>query len=172
MRSKFLLLMLILVFGIIIFLFGIKNVNAACKLDCAWDDSGKTDCVYVGGPLLGEEHLGIIGDINQAAGSVWEIVASCSDLDGKCKREGFPTASNGQSCTAADSCLVGLNCNLCNKTGFWDANESQCVSCCCISSITSFYLRHGFTLIYADLFKFNIVDFYHLSVLICVNLCL
>jgi len=32
----------------------------------------------------------------------------------------------------------------------------------CIQSITSFYLRHGFTLIYADLFLFNRVDSYHL----------
>jgi len=32
--------------------------------------------------------------------------------------------------------------------------------------VTLFKLRHRFTRIYADLFKFNIVDFYHLSVLI------
>jgi hypothetical protein len=32
--------------------------------------------------------------------------------------------------------------------------------------------KHRFTLIYTDLFKFNIVDCYHLPVLICVNLCL
>lgn len=132
MNKKF---FLIFIFGLFPFLLLPHFVEAACLISCTYCE-GTDDCQWTN-VYTYVEKIGIIGSIGDASGqtcaSGWIPSAQspdfyCSDSQGKCKNEAFPTGDNGQSCTARDGCL-GLGCDYRYRSGVWDAFESQCVTC-------------------------------------------
>ena len=141
---------LIFIFGV--FLFLLPNfAEAACPLSCgascepvgvAGHSCLENDCKW--GPTypqlscFSNERLGIVGTVDQqtVGTGVCDIMDGtadgfCSTGSGKCKGGAFPSGSNGQRCTGKDGKwhLSGCDYYECDKTGKWDASQSQCVTC-------------------------------------------
>ena len=147
MKSNRFFLLSILVFGSFIFLLP-NFVEAECEIhpfykssisDCRWGYEGE----------IGVEKLGIIGTIEKVPawnGYVPYGHPSCEDGSGKCKCSEFLSGTNGESCTAKDACW-SVTCSECNKTGFWDASQTQCVSCS--GGVTEVWIRGNTSDIYA-----------------------
>ena len=131
-------LILIFIFGL--FLFLLPNVaEAACPISCHnlyiiiagysgywchWSHPYTVD---------GVERIGLTGESNAENLTEHQNESSCSSSKGNCKHSGFPAATNGEECTGKDGKwhTLGLYCDYyeCDKTGVWDASESQCVEC-------------------------------------------
>ena len=136
MKSKSFFLLFI--FGLFLFLLP-SLAEGACRLWCTdrFYDTGAARCFwgrvdqwcFVDYGVDGDERIGTLdGKVTELSGSdcpCLDCVQNCSG----CKQDGFPSGSNGESCTARDRALSGLSCNNCFKSGKWDYSGSQCVEC-------------------------------------------
>ena len=129
---------LLFIFGLFLFLLP-SLAEGACRLWCTdrFYDTGAARCFwgrvdqwcFVDYGVDGDERIGTLdGKVTELSGSdcpCLDCVQNCSG----CKQDGFPSGSNGESCTARDRALSGLSCNNCFKSGKWDYSGSQCVEC-------------------------------------------
>ena len=103
---------------------------AVCPLTCR-SSIYVPFCFWCQFGLLGlYERLGIIGNVVSDCSGGTDCTY-CDHAGEKCNSDAFPSGSNGQSCTAIDSCfaLVWGFCNNITKSGVWDLSESKCVTC-------------------------------------------
>ena len=131
-------LIILFIFGLFFFL--LPNVaEAACPISChnlyiiIAGYSGYWCHWSLPYTVDGVEKIGLTGESNAENLTEHQNESSCSSSKGNCKHSGFPAATNGEECTGKDGKwrTLGLYCDYyeCDKTGVWDASESQCVEC-------------------------------------------